>query len=59
MARTKDEVKNGKSKAKAVWVSKDPWTIVRKSTLTKLETKKNKVCANDLARLAAIICGEG
>lgn len=55
MARTKDEVRAAKSKAKGAWKPTDPWTLVKKSTINKLQTKANKTAARDLSKVAELM----
>lgn len=54
MARTKTTTHTVKED-KGTWKSRDPWTMVRKSTIVQLQTKVNKTAARDLAKVAELM----
>lgn len=54
MARTK-VTKTTVPVNKGTWKSRDPWTMVRKSTITTLQTKVAKTAARDLAKVAELM----
>lgn len=51
MARTKDQ----KKEASSVWKSKDPWVMVRRTQIVKMQNKVNKTAAQDLAKVAELM----
>lgn len=55
MARTKAEEKAKAAAAPTNWKRKDPWTLIRKSTVDKCKEKLAKKNANNLARVAEMM----